>query len=338
MQSMIWNDSPAQISAPHHAPNQLVSNGSLRWVKRIFLRFVPRALPHEFKGRPLPAHFTDRCFPEYEKRQENRPNLRRGQRGLRSEDRLKYISLAASILSLLATLGVLKTTIGTETSLGILLILVFHELGHLVMIRWFQIKSLWPLFLPWVGAIILMQDPVKEARKKAWIGLAGPIAGVFATCALHVLAMHLGSPALMNAVVWGYTMHLFNLIPSGSLDGGHIAGYLSRWLWVPGTIGLAACVFKSHWPWYSRALLIVLCASALPPLVAFIKQWARSGPSDCTEESANSSKTWLWVILALLVFVCLRGSHSAREASLKFRSELQPVEPESSSAAPRHES
>ena len=53
-------------------------------------------------------------------------------------------------------------------------------------------------------------------------------------------------------------LNLFNLIPLGFLDGGHVAVALTRWLWIPGFLMLGAFVWFIHAPVAILMLVVTL--------------------------------------------------------------------------------
>jgi hypothetical protein len=190
-------------------------------------------------------------------------------------------------------------------------------MGHFIAAQYFQKRSLWPLFVPWVGAVIFMKEPVTDERSKAWIGLAGPIAGVIATAFLHLLAGYWDSPALLEAACWGYTMHLFNLIPAGTLDGGHIAGYLARWMWIPGTLGLGAYIWLvGGGPWFFQVLLLVIWLSALPSAYGALKRCFGCNSQYASPKPDRFSTLGMWAIVSCVVLVCFLGRSFAKEQIL----------------------
>ncbi|MCA9132128.1 MAG: site-2 protease family protein [Planctomycetales bacterium] len=75
---------------------------------------------------------------------------------------------------------------GLEFSLGLMAILVAHELGHYILTIIYKVPSTPPLFIPFpfyspigtMGAVIMMQSGSADRKQIFDIGLAGPLAGL----------------------------------------------------------------------------------------------------------------------------------------------------------------
>ena len=172
--------------------------------------------------------------------------------------------LALSVLSLVGSLVILAHNGSLADASAMLTVLGVHELGHLFAARWLGISVSWPVFLGPFGAFISLQRPFANPVEEAWVGVAGPVAGVLATVALHYAANRWDSTVLMNAALFGYLVHLFNLIPAGILDGARIAALLGRWLWVPGCVVLLWYVYKfADLDWKNCLLIPLLLLPAL---------------------------------------------------------------------------
>ncbi len=74
---------------------------------------------------------------------------------------------------------------GWPYALCILLILVPHEMGHFLMMRWHKVAASWPYFIPGFfispfgtfGAAILLRESLKDRKTLLDVGASGPIAG-----------------------------------------------------------------------------------------------------------------------------------------------------------------
>ncbi|MDZ4853084.1 MAG: site-2 protease family protein [Pirellulaceae bacterium] len=85
---------------------------------------------------------------------------------------------------------------GLIFSASLLAILMAHELGHYFMMRWYGIRSSFPIFIPFpispfgtCGALIVM-DPSRADRKQIFdIGIAGPLAGLLVAIPLAILGL-----------------------------------------------------------------------------------------------------------------------------------------------------
>jgi membrane-associated protease RseP (regulator of RpoE activity) len=120
------------------------------------------------------------------------------------------------------------------------------------------------VFLGPFGAFIQLRRPFANPVEEAWVGVAGPVAGLLATVAIHWAASRYDSTMMMKAAMVGYIIHLFNLIPAGILDGARIAALLGRWLWVPGCLVLCwyFCKF-ADWSWGNCIFFPLLLLPAL---------------------------------------------------------------------------
>lgn len=148
---------------------------------------------------------------------------------------LKFIPAVLKTGStMLITIGVYATMWGWKYAVGFVLLILVHEMGHVIAARKFGVAASAPMFIPFMGAFIALKEAPKNAVVEAEIGIAGPEWGTFGAIVCHAMGIYFDMPLLV-AIAWsGYWLNLFNLIPVGQLDGGHVAQAISPWLWVPG--------------------------------------------------------------------------------------------------------
>lgn len=125
----------------------------------------------------------------------------------------------------LAILAFIVITLHTKIELGIIIItiLIVHECGHLLALKWYGFKTHGIFVIPEFGAAVFLPlDVLQSRRKEAAVALAGPVMGCFgsfvAQCLYHLTSnKYLAGFAFTSAVI-----NLLNLVPLLPLDGGRI--------------------------------------------------------------------------------------------------------------------
>ncbi|MBA2631024.1 MAG: site-2 protease family protein [Thermoleophilaceae bacterium] len=145
--------------------------------------------------------------------------------------KLKILTTSATMLVSVAAYALIW---GWKFAVGFVLLLLVHELGHVIQLRREGIDAGAPTFIPFLGAIVAMKELPKDAAAEARVGLAGPVLGSLA--ALVPLAIYgLGGSELFKALAFvGFFLNLFNLLPVLPLDGGRAMAALSPWMWFVG--------------------------------------------------------------------------------------------------------
>ena len=168
--------------------------------------------------------------------------------GLFAIGKLKFLLLgltkASTFVSMFAFFAVYWNIYGWPLALGLVVSIYIHEMGHVAMLRRLGIAAGAPLFIPGVGALVMLKQHVDDPITDAKIGLAGPVWGLGAAVA------SLGVYAVTDKPIWLAIAHLtgflnlFNLIPVWQLDGSrgfHALSRMERWI-VVATIALAVYV------------------------------------------------------------------------------------------------
>jgi Zn-dependent protease len=153
--------------------------------------------------------------------------------------KLKFLLLgltkASTFVSMFAFFGVYWSLYGWPLALGLAVSIYIHEMGHVAMLRKFGIDSNAPLFIPGVGAFVMLKEHVSDRLTNAKIGLAGPVWGLGAAVAALAIYAATGSQIwLAIAQLTGF-LNLFNLIPVWQLDGArgiHVLDGSERWMLV----------------------------------------------------------------------------------------------------------
>jgi Zn-dependent protease len=133
-----------------------------------------------------------------------------------------------------------------------------HEIGHLLAGRYYGSRMSVPIFIPYIGAIIDMKQPMRNAWEEAVIGISGPLLGTLGACLCWIISGFTHSLYFAELAFFGLCLNLFNLVPLGFLDGGHVAVALTRWLWPVGFIIMGVFVYFVHSPAAILSLVVML--------------------------------------------------------------------------------
>jgi Zn-dependent protease len=161
--------------------------------------------------------------------------------------KIKTILLLLPKLKLLTAAGTMLVSIVAYTTIwgfpfavGFVLLLLVHELGHVIALRRAGIKASWPMFIPFLGAVISAKSLGDNALAEARVGLAGPILGTIGS-AVCILIWHATGDDFWRALAFtGFFLNLFNLLPVVPLDGGRAMAAMAPWMWFVGFLGMIA--------------------------------------------------------------------------------------------------
>ncbi len=155
--------------------------------------------------------------------------------------------------SMLVSIGAYALIWGWKFALGFVLLILVHEMGHALEARRQGLDVSAPVFIPFLGAAILLKEQPQDVWREFKIAAAGPIVGsVGAAACLAVYAATERDFWLALAFV-GFFVNLFNLAPVWQLDGGRMVSAIHPGLWIPGLIAVGALVFV-----YPSPILILI--------------------------------------------------------------------------------
>jgi membrane-associated protease RseP (regulator of RpoE activity) len=134
----------------------------------------------------------------------------------------KYGFAFAKFASIFIAFGGYALLWGWQFGLGLVALLLTHEMGHYLEARRLGMRPKLPVFVPFLGAYVSFKNENLTPWRHAWIALAGPFVGAIAAVAFWVAGEAADSPVLQAIGFTGFFLNLFNLVPIGFLDGGHI--------------------------------------------------------------------------------------------------------------------
>ena len=149
------------------------------------------------------------------------------------------------------------------------LLLLIHEMGHVVAMRMKGFATPTPVFIPFLGAAVFAPKFGSRADE-AFIGYGGPLLG--SAAALAVLGMSFLAPrdsdlaaVLLASGAAGIFLNLFNLLPVSPLDGGRVAQAVGGWVKYIGLILLAAVSVVFREPMILLIWILVLSDLRIVP-------------------------------------------------------------------------
>lgn len=187
------------------------------------------------------------------------------------------VALAKTGISMAITIWFLWLISGGDWifAAGSTLLILVHELGHVIANRWYGLKASPPIFLGPFGAIINLRTPPPNAWVEAIVGIAGPVLGSIGAIAVYIYARLYDDSRTLQLAEFGFFINLINLLPVPPLDGGRVAAALSPRLWVVGLVGLGGLLVyrATHGGLSTPTIFIVvwLLTSAVPRISMTLK-------------------------------------------------------------------
>jgi Zn-dependent protease len=223
--------------------------------------------------------------------------------------KFKSILLLLPKLKLLTTAGTMLVSVaayatlwGWQFAAGFVVLLLVHEMGHVIQLRREGIRASAPMFIPFLGAVITSKSLGDNAVAEARVGLAGPILGSIGAAAC-ILIWHATGNELFRALAFtGFFLNLFNLLPVVPLDGGRAMAAMSPWMWFAGFAGLLALAFV-----FPNPIILIIVLFAGLETYRRIKQRRHGGLAAQTyyrvrpRDRALVAITYLSLVAALVV-------------------------------------
>lgn len=196
-----------------------------------------------------------------------------------------------TLLSMMAFFGVYWAMFGWKFALGFVLSIYVHEMGHVFALRRYGIAATAPMFIPFFGAYIRLNQYPANVGEDARVGLAGPIFGLGAAAFAWLCALATGNPIWYAIAHTGAWINLFNLIPIWQLDGGRGFRALTR-----KQRGMVLGVAVAIWVLTFQMMFLLIAAGATYRL--FSKDYAQE-----EDNVVLTQYIGLLVLLSLLVFM-----------------------------------
>jgi Zn-dependent protease len=232
--------------------------------------------------------------------------------------KIKTIILLLPKVKILATAGTMVVSViayetlwGFPFAVGFVVLLLVHEMGHVIALRREGIKASAPMFIPFLGAVISARSLGDNAAAEARVGLAGPLLGTLGA-AVCIGIWHATGNVFWQALAFtGFFLNLFNLLPVVPLDGGRAMAAMAPWMWFLGFLGM--CVLAFVFP--NPIILIIIVFAGLETY----KRWQlrRSGSlQQLAYYAVKPRDRWLiaavYLSLVAVLVIGMDATHLAR--------------------------
>jgi Zn-dependent protease len=210
---------------------------------------------------------------------------------------LPKVKVFSTSATMLVSIGAYALIWPWTFAIGFVLLLLLHELGHVIQLRREGVEASAPMFIPFLGAVIAAKSMGDNAAAEARVGLAGPVLGSIASLVPLGLWLATGDDFWRALAYVGFLINLFNLLPVLPLDGGRAMAALSPWVWVAGFAGLVALTIV----WPNPILILVLIFGGL-------ESWRRWKARNTPESQAYHdipARTRAWVAIVYLGLAAL---------------------------------
>ena len=194
--------------------------------------------------------------------------------------KLKAIILFLPKVKLLATAATMAVSVAAYGSIwgfafaaGFVVLLLVHEMGHVIALRREGIRASAPMFIPFMGAVISARSLGRNALAEARVGLAGPILGTIGSLACAVVWLVTGHDYWRALAYTGLFLNLFNLLPVVPLDGGRAMAAMSPWMWFAGFAGIVVLAFV-----FPNPIILIIAVFAAYETYRRWQQRRRGGP------------------------------------------------------------
>jgi len=207
--------------------------------------------------------------------------------------------------SMIVSLGAYAFQMGFPFALGFVVILVVHEVGHALTIRARGLRTGAMVFIPFIGGAVTLRHQPRSAYVDAQIGLGGPIAGTAASVGSFLIWRATDEPLFLALAFGGFIINLFNLTPVGPLDGGRIAGAITKWMWMFGAAIIAVALVV----WRNPLLIPILLLGIWQVWMAVVEERRRRFYDVTLIQRAKIAVTYF----ALVFFLAWQAVVSHRE-------------------------
>jgi Zn-dependent protease len=135
---------------------------------------------------------------------------------------IKFSFAVFKFFSIFISVAAYSLIWGWKFAIGFVLLILVHELGHFFEAKRQGLDANLPMFIPFVGAFVLIKNAPLNPWRNALVALAGPFVGGLGAAACWGIGESIDSDLFRALAYAGFLINLINLIPVGILDGGSV--------------------------------------------------------------------------------------------------------------------
>ncbi len=218
---------------------------------------------------------------------------------------------------------------GWRFALGLVLLILLHELGHGYAAKRLGLAVSAPIFIPFFGAVIALKEQPRSRWMNCVIGFGGPFAGMLSAVAVLACADFGIIPEYTHLfyglAYFAFVINLFNLLPVFGLDGDRISDPMgAKFLALSAAaIAAGALLLVAAFQWFDPILIfipVLLLFKALrrrkaktsaPDLIEQAIQASTDLPAPSTEVSADEQRMACAAYLGLAFALGTLSAYSA---------------------------
>lgn len=110
-----------------------------------------------------------------------------------------------------------------QFGLGLVLLILVHEMGHFAEAKRQGVHVTLPTFVPFLGAYVLVSRANLSPWRSSLISLAGPFVGSLGAAVAWACSAFGDARLFVGLASIGFFLNAFNLLPIGFLDGGSVS-------------------------------------------------------------------------------------------------------------------
>lgn len=127
-----------------------------------------------------------------------------------------------AILTGLLTYGSFMLLMGSHVAAMLIGLILIHELGHALAMRWVGQPVQGIYFVPFLGGLAVAAAPHTSEEERGFVALMGPGLSLLTTAALVAAGRSSGNETLLELAFLSAVLNGMNLAPLLPLDGGHV--------------------------------------------------------------------------------------------------------------------